>query len=134
MKKREARRPLLLPGPGGEARKPYDIRERTLELAVRMLQVAAALPATAEGYVVRQQLARAGTSIGANVEEADGAVSPADKRRSLIIARKETRELRYWLRILERRWPAAVDVKGDLQEVTEILRILSAIVVKLGGV
>jgi four helix bundle protein len=111
--------------------KPFDLRERTLLFAVRILDVAARLPSAPEGYVVRQQLARAGTSIGANVEESDGAFSRMDKRRSFIIARKEARELRFWLSVIERRWPG-VDVSIDLQEVSEIILILSAIVAKLG--
>jgi four helix bundle protein len=124
-KTRAAKLPLLLP------EKPFDLRERTLLLAVRILEVAARLPSAPEAYVVRQQIARAGTSIGANVEEADGAFSRMDKRRSFIIARKEARELRFWLRVIERRWPG-VDISSDLTEATEIILILSAIVAKLG--
>ena len=101
-------------------------------LAVRMLELAGGLPLSPEAHVVRQQLARAGTSIGANVEEADGALSAADKRRSFVIARKEARELRFWLRVIERRWPALTSLGADLQEATEIIRILSAIVAKMG--
>lgn len=120
-------RPLLLPTPAG---KPYDIRERTFELAVRVLEIASALPSSPEANVVRYQLARAGGSVGANVEEADGAVSKPDKRKSLVIARKESRELHFWLRIVKRRWPA-MGVEADLQETMEILRILSAIILRL---
>jgi hypothetical protein len=70
---RTGRSPLMLP-----SAKPFDPRERTLLLAVRMLEVAGLLPVSPEAQVVRQQLARAGTSVGANVEEADGAFSIPD--------------------------------------------------------
>ncbi|HLF92245.1 MAG TPA: four helix bundle protein [Planctomycetota bacterium] len=111
--------------------KPYDIRERTLQFALRILEITGRLPETPEGKVVRQQLAAAGTSIGANVEEADGAVSKADKRKSLVVARKETREVRYWLRLIERKWAALVDVTADIIESGELLNILSTMVSRL---
>lgn len=124
---RRTAKPLLLPDG-----KPYDLRERTLMLAVRILGIAAALPSTPEGSVVRQQLARCGCSVGANVEEADGALTAPDKRKSFVISRKEARELRFWLRVIERRWPSQPPVDGEIQETTEILRILSTIIAKLG--
>jgi four helix bundle protein len=48
-----------------------------------------------------------------------------------VIARKEARELRLWLQVIERRWPKMPDLKSDIQEATEIIRILSAIVAKM---
>lgn len=125
----KARSPLLLPTPPD---KPYDLRERTLILAVRLLEICAKLPISPEGNVVRQQLAKAGTSTGANVEEADGAYSIPDKRKSFIVSRKEAREARYWLRVIQRRWPGLADMSRDIQELTEIINILSSIVSKLG--
>jgi four helix bundle protein len=94
---RASKAPLLRPQ--STSGKPYDIRRRTFQFAVRLLEVSARLPGTPEGSVVRQQLCRAGTSVGANVEEADGTVSGADRRKSLVIARKEALETRYRLRI-----------------------------------
>ena len=111
--------------------KPYDIRERTLQFALRILDITASLPETPEGRVVRQQPANAGTSVGANVEEADGAVSRADKRKSLVIARKEARETRYWLRIIERRWKNLVDVTPETVESGELINILSTMISRL---
>ena len=51
-------------------------------------------------YVVCKQLVRVGTSIGANVEEANGAISKADFSSKISIAYKEARETSYWLRLL----------------------------------
>ncbi|MGV8150059.1 MAG: four helix bundle protein [Alkaliphilus sp.] len=51
-------------------------------------------------YVLSKQLLRAGTSIGANVEEAQAAQSKADFISKMSIASKEARETRYWLRLL----------------------------------
>lgn len=111
--------------------KPYDIRERTFLFALRVLQIAGSLPREHQSWMIGGQLARSGTSIGANTEEADGADSKADKRRSLRIARKEAREARYWLRIVDRMWGKSIRVEADVAEATEIVRILSAIILKL---
>jgi four helix bundle protein len=46
------------------------------------------------------QLLKSGTSVGANVEEAEGAQSNADFIHKMDIAYKEAREAHYWLRIL----------------------------------
>jgi len=116
----------------GSARKPYDIRERTFEFAVRVLGIAGAVPGEGPGKMIAGQLARSASSVGANVEEADGAVTRADKRRTLIIARKEAREARYWLRLLDRLWGAKLPVREDIEEARELIYILSAIIDKLG--
>ena len=110
--------------------KPYDIRERTMQFALRVLEISGKLPEKREGYAVRDQFVRSGTSIGANVEEADGAVSKADKRKSLVIARKECRETRYWLNLIVRKW-GPKELSNDIGEATEILYILSSIITKL---
>ena len=120
--------PKSQPGP---ARKPFDIRERTLEFAIRILAIAAAVPKEGGGPILVDQISRSGPSVGANVEEADGAVTRADKRKSFVVARKEVRETRYWLRIIDRLWGKRVAVREDIAEATELLYILSAIIDKL---
>src|SRR5262245_44195115 len=114
----------------GTPRKPYDLRDRTFEFAVRILDIAAALPTGGYGMIA-DQLARSGSSIGANVEEADGAVSRPDKRRAFVIARKEAREARYWLRLLDVKLGKKVPVGADIDEASELVYILSAIINKL---
>lgn len=116
--------PLLLP----EASKPYDIRERAFLFSVQLLEVCGRLPSSPEGFVVRQQLARCGTSVGANLQEADGTISKADRGKSLVIARKEALETRYWLRIAAHRWPDAANLQPHILEASELLRILSRLI------
>jgi len=111
--------------------KPYDLRERAMVFAIRMVKVAASLPENNEATIVRRQIARSGTSIGADIEEADGAESRPDKRRSFTIARKEVRETRDWLRILQRLWAPNMKVDADILEATELPNILSTIIRKL---
>ena len=81
-------------------RLPFDIKERTLAFGVRVVKVAQRLPKTIAGRELGKQIIRSGTSIGANVEEADGATSKKDFINKMGIAGKEARETRYWLRII----------------------------------
>ena len=111
--------------------KPFDLKERSLIFAVRMHKVAGMLPENSEARIVRKQLARAGASVGANIEEADGAITKPEKRRIFGIARKEARETRCWLRIIRHLWSPGVNVDGDIIEVSELMKILSAIITKL---
>lgn len=110
----------------GPAARPYDLRERSFQFALRIIQIAASLPKSPEAQIIRRQLVKSGTSIGANVEEADGATSRPDTRRSFVIAKKEAQETRYWLRIVAAAW--SLDVSRDLQEALELTRILGSII------
>ena len=81
--------------------KTFDICERTFEFSVRIVNLCRFL--NKQGYEIRdlsRQLIRSGTSIGANVEEAQAGQSTADFISKLKIALKEARETRYWLRLL----------------------------------
>ena len=53
-------------------------------------------------YVISRQLMKCGTSVGANVEEAQGAISKAEFIAKMQIALKEARETNYWLRLIEK--------------------------------
>jgi four helix bundle protein len=90
------------------------------------------LPENREAAILRKQLVRAGPSIGSNVQEAEGAETKPEKRRILIIARREAREARYWLRIAHPLWSPGVNVEADIQEASELINILSSIMTKLG--
>jgi four helix bundle protein len=92
---------------------PNDIRERTFQFAVRVVSLVKSLPRTPEAQELGRQLLRSGTSIGANVQEADGAESKRDFVHKMSIARKEARETCYWLRLLQ--------VSGEQQEELEAL-------------
>ncbi|MBI2922320.1 MAG: four helix bundle protein [Planctomycetes bacterium] len=111
--------------------RPFDIYERTFEFAIRVLEVTAALPAVPEAQIARTQLARCGSSVGANTDESGGALTPKERRKYLVIARREARESRFWLRIVHRLWGHSIDVAPDIQEATELRNILSALIRKL---
>ena len=75
------------------------IDERTFEFALKIVQAYKFLVGRKE-YVLSKQLLRAGTSIGANVQEAQAAQSRKDFASKMSIASKEARETLYWLRLL----------------------------------
>ncbi|MDD2272297.1 MAG: four helix bundle protein [Desulfuromonadaceae bacterium] len=83
----------------------------------------------ANEYVLSKQLLRSGTSIGANVEEAQAGQSRADFVSKISIASKEARETNYWLRLLrDSKILDEADVKPLLLESDAIIRILTSIV------
>jgi four helix bundle protein len=104
------------------------IQEKSYSFALKAIGAYCKLTQNKE-YVLSRQMLRAGTSIGANVEEAIAGQSRADFISKMSIASKEARETRYWLRLLrdaglmEKR--AAEEL---LNEVTEIVLILTSIV------
>ena len=87
--------------PLGRMGKPYDIQERAFLFACDDRRL---LPTAGTGHpIVRElgrQLLRAGTSVGANLEEADAGESKPDFRHKIGVSRKECRESRYWLRLI----------------------------------
>jgi four helix bundle protein len=74
------------------------ILEKSYAFALEIMDLAKAIRDKKE-YDLASQLWRAGTSIGANVEEAQAAQSRADFRSKMAIAAKEARETHYWLRL-----------------------------------
>jgi len=67
---------------------------------VRIVKAYQFLSAEKREYVLSKQLLRCGTSIGANVTEANGAISDADFSANISIAYKECLETKYWLNLL----------------------------------
>jgi len=106
-----------------------DICDRTFEFAVRIVGFSQRLDeAGGVPRILGRQLLRAGTSIGANVEEAQAGQSRADFQSKIDIALKEARETRYWLRLLATCSILTTDELDSVaREATEIARILGAI-------
>ncbi len=91
------------------------------------------MPRDVAGVEVSRQLLRSGTSVGANVEESDGAESVKDKKHKLSIARKEAKESRFWLRtIKEAELLTSAELDALLVESLELAKILSAMINNLG--
>jgi four helix bundle protein len=82
--------------------KPYDLEERLIDFAVRILRLAEALPNTPSGNHIRGQIIRSGTSPAPNYAEARSAESRNDFVHKIQIVLKELRETLVWLRIIMR--------------------------------
>jgi len=105
------------------------IDERTFEFALLIIELYRYLIANNE-YVMSKQILRSGTSIGANVQEAQAAQSKKDFVSKMTIASKEARETDYWLRLLDKSGYLTDFVKKDefLSENVAIINILTKIV------
>lgn len=111
--------------------RPRDIKERTFSFAVEIVQLGRKLEGDYGVWrVLGKQLLRSGTSIGANVEEAQAGQSRADFISKYAIALKEARETIYWLRLIQET-VSTKDAEIDrlIQEAEEISKIIGSIIV-----
>ena len=80
----------------------FDLEDRLIDFAVRIIQVAQSLPKTRIGNHIAGQLVRCGTSPAPNYGEAQGAESRADFIHKMKVCLKELRETRVWLLMIVR--------------------------------
>lgn len=105
-----------------------ELEKRTLTFAVRIIKVAARLPNTVEGKVIRNQITKSGTSIGANYREANRSRSRADFKSKIKICESEASETQYWLElIVEASWLSAADMNAEYDECGQLLALFSTI-------
>ena len=106
-----------------------EIRERTFEFSLLIIELYKFLISRKE-FVMSEQLLKAGTSIGANIEEAQAAQSKKDFISKMAISSKESRETNYWLRLLDRSGYLSGFEKKELimKEIKDIIYILTKIV------
>jgi four helix bundle protein len=111
---------------------PEEITGRTYRFALRIVRLCRTLDERpGVRRVLSGQLLRSGTSIGANVEEAQAAYSRPEFACKMGIALKEAREARYWLRVLlDSDLVPAASLSPLLAEATEIMNVLGAITAK----
>ena len=104
------------------------VNEKSYLFALNIIELSRVLRQKRE-YQLANQLLRCGTSIGANIEEAQCGVSKADFTAKMGIASKEARETHYWLRLMrDSRILTFEQANLRLKEVQELIRILTAIV------
>ncbi|MBI4788043.1 MAG: four helix bundle protein [Chloroflexi bacterium] len=110
--------------------KPFDIRERTFLFAVAIVKWVRMLPRDFGTQVAARQLVESATSVGANVEEADGADTAKDRVYKWTLSRKEARESRYWIRVICAANTGSPEAQTLEQESAELINILSAMINK----
>jgi four helix bundle protein len=106
---------------------PFDLRERTKRFAVLVIRFAASLPNSPEAWVVRRQVCRSGTSVGAQYREACRARSPAEFVSKMESALQELDETQYWLEIAEAAGMTVESPDAPIRaETDELIRIFVA--------
>ena len=110
--------------------KKYDLEERTAKFAEKIIELCEKAPKNVVTIPIINQLVKAGTSIGANYCEANGASSKKDFKNKIFICKKEAKETKYWLRLLAKACPELTDECRDLwNEAQEFTLIFSKIAV-----
>jgi len=108
------------------------IQEKSFDFALHIIELYKDLRFNQKEFVLSRQILRSGTSIGANVEEAIGGFSKRDFGAKLNIAYKESRETRYWLRLLYKSlFVNQRDFSLLSNDCDQIIRILTSILLTL---
>lgn len=104
------------------------IKKKSFDFAIRIVKLYKFLCNEKNEFVLSKQLLRSGTSIGANVAEAQQAQSKADFISKISIALKEATESKYWLRLLNATdYISDIEIKSILSDCVEIEKILTSI-------
>ena len=105
------------------------IESKSFKFAVRVVKLYQYLTDNKKEFILSKQLLRSGTSIGANVAEAEQAQSTADFINKTNIALKETVETKYWIRLLvETDYLTNKQGESLLEDCVELENILASIV------
>ena len=115
-----------------ENSKQYDLEERTLKFAKSVRSFVKKLKTTIANTEDGKQLIRASGSIGANYIEANEALSKKDFLMRIKICRKEAKESRYWLRLIDTNDKDELEKqrKALVNEARELTHIFGSIVTK----
>ena len=113
-----------------ENSKRYDLEERTFEFAKASRAFVKQLPRTISNIEDVKQFIRASGSIGANYIEANEAIGKKDFVMKIKICRREAKESRYWLRLIDTDGRLEGDQARLLDEADELMKIFGAIVRK----
>lgn len=113
--------------------KRFDLEDRTLKFAQKINEYVRALPRDIVNVENGKQLTRAGGSVGANYIEANDSLSKKDFLMRVKISKKECKEARYWLLLTEPSKEKESLKKLLLDEATQLMNILGAILVKSGS-
>jgi four helix bundle protein len=112
--------------------KPFDLEDRTYEFALKCRDYTKVAPKTLAYWEYAKQLIRSSGSTAANYIEANEAISKKDFIHRLKICRKEVKESRLWLKLIETGdVPAIESEKSNLiNEATQLMKIFTAIIEK----
>lgn len=113
--------------PNGKSK--FDIYERIFNFIVRVLSFIDKLPNTYSNQIIKGQITRSVTSMGANSQEADGANSKKDFLHCFTTVRKESKETVFWLKLIEKLNPKySEEALSIINEGQEIVLVVSSII------
>jgi len=115
----------------GESSNPYDLEERSFQFARASRTFVKLLPRTITNIEDVKQFVRASGSIGANYIEANEAIGKKDFVMKIKICRREAKESRYWLRLIDADGKLEPEQRRLPGEAEELMKIFGAIVRKL---
>jgi four helix bundle protein len=103
------------------------LETRTKKFAISIIRLSSTLPQSVEGKVIRNQITKSGTSIGANYREANRSRSKSDFGNKISICESESSETGYWLEIIdEMKWIEKQKIEPILNESNELLAIFTS--------
>lgn len=109
--------------------KNNNIRNKSFAFAIRIVKLYQFLCEQKKEFIMSKQLLRSGTSIGANIREAENAESKKDFIHKMAIAQKETNETMYWLELLKETEYLSEEQFSSLNDdALEIIKILTTII------
>lgn len=91
------------------------LEERTLQFAVDIIKLSVVIPGSCESDVIRKQLTRSASSVGANYREANRSRSRADFQNKIKICASEASETFFWLKVIQ---------KLSLTEQSKLLKLI----------
>ncbi len=110
--------------------KPNPLKEKSFQFAISVVKVYKYLSDQKREFVLSKQLLRSGTSIGANIREAQNAQSKSDFIHKLSISQKECDETLYWLELLHQTNYLENETFNTLyNEASELLKILKSSII-----
>jgi len=108
------------------------LENRTRKFAIAVIRLSGSLPNTCEGKVIKNQITKSGTSIGANYREANRSRSRADFSNKINICASEASETVYWIDIIsELKWGEYQKLSSITSEANELLAIFTSVGMKL---
>jgi four helix bundle protein len=110
--------------------KPYDLEERTFNFTKQVIEFVNRLPKTIANIEISKQVVRSAGSVGANYIEANESLGKKDFVMRIKICRKEAKESRYWLRLIQSNDGIMEEQKKLIQESQELMKIFGAILGK----
>jgi four helix bundle protein len=115
---------------GGQ--KIYDLEQRTLQFACRVRYLVKQMPRTISNFEDGKQVVKSSGSVGANYIEANESLGDKDFLCHIRISRKEAKESRFWLRLLDLQQKPELEVERAelVKEADQLMRIFAAILRK----